>query len=561
VFGLMLLRTALDVLPPLLVALALERLAPLAGTGAAPPEGFGGLVLLLAAVLAAKTVAFYASVAAAASLGQDLENGLRTDLFAAVMRLRWAYHDQNRSGKSIATSLRDMEKARHFFREVWLGWVEIALLLVAVHAIVFWTHWAYGLVVVATFGLGVATVVAVGRRMAVLDRDVADAYDDVAVSLQETVAGARVVRAFGREADQIERFGAHMDGFSGRWNRAERYWTGILPSVSHLYQASAPLVLAVAAWRLSEGHAVLADLAAVLLYTRMVHHRIRPLTRLVTLGQQAIASASRVFEVLDQQDRLPEGPGAARLPAGGGALRLQDVRFRYGDGPEVLKGVTLDVPAGTSLGILGPTGSGKSSLVLLLPRFYDPSAGTVALDGVDVRDLDVRELRAAVGVVFQEAFLFSGTVAENVAYGRPDLPEAEVRRCVSLAAAADFVGRLPEGLQTVVGERGVSLSGGERQRLTIARALAMDPRVLVFDDATASVDAVTERSLFDGIRSAARGRTTLVISQRVPSVRWCDRIAVLEDGRVAALGTHEDVLRESALYREAHRQQALGRLP
>jgi ABC-type multidrug transport system fused ATPase/permease subunit len=251
--------------------------------------------------------------------------------------------------------------------------------------------------------------------------------------------------------------------------------------------------------------------------------------------------------------RLPEiAPGAL-----GGALRIEGVNFAYRAGTPVLRDVTVDVPPGTSLGILGPTGSGKTTLVQLLPRFYDPGAGRILLDGVDLRHLDPAELTAAVGIVFQEPFLFSATVAENIAYGRPGVPRERIVACARLAAAHEFVERLPKGYDTMVGERGVSLSGGQRQRLTIARALAMDPRVLVFDDATASVDAVTERELFEGIRAAARGRTTLVISQRITSLRWCDRIAVLDRGRVTDVGTHEELLGRSELYREVVEHQKL----
>ena len=226
----------------------------------------------------------------------------------------------------------------------------------------------------------------------------------------------------------------------------------------------------------------------------------------------------------------------------------------------MLSGVSLHVPPGGSIGILGPTGAGKSTLVSLIPRFYDPERGRIVLDGIDVKDLDLADLSKAVGLVFQEPFLFSATVADNIAYGNPGISRERVVECARLAAAHEFVATLPKGYDTIIGERGVSLSGGQRQRLTIARALAMDPRVLIFDDATASVDAVTERELFDGIRAAARGRTTLVISQRVTSVAWCDRVAVLEDGVLTAVGTHAELLRESALYREIHRHQTLERV-
>ena len=476
------------------------------------------------------------------------------------MALRFGYHDENRSGATIARSLRDMEKARHFFREVWFGWVEVALLVLIVVPVVYAQHWTYGLVVTLVVGTGIAASFRVGRRIAHMDRAVSDTYDDVSTALQETVAGARVVRAFGREDQEVHKFGGHMDRFSGGWRALERFWTGWMPSVSSLYYVALPITLVLGAIRISNGHGGIGEVTAVLLYVRLIHHRIRPLTRMVILGQQATASASRVFEVLDRKELIDRPARPRTLPPTGGDLVFKDVHFDHGGDVAVLCGVSLAVPAGASLGILGATGSGKSSLVQLLPRFYDPTEGEIRLDGIPLPALDIRELRSQVGLVFQEAFLFSGTVAENIAYGRPDLDRESVVRCARLAAADAFIEALPDAYETIIGERGVSLSGGQRQRLTIARALAMDPRVLIFDDATASVDAVTERVLFEGIQRAARGRTTLVISQRVTSVRWCDRIALLEHGRITHLGTHKDLIRDSALYREIHEHQKLERV-
>jgi len=558
VFGILLARSALEIAYPRLVSAVIDELTGHEGSGGALPAGYLDLLLLLAAVIVVRAIGFYASGVLTARLSQDVENRLRRDLFRQVMHLGFTYHDTNRSGATIVRSLRDMEKARHFFREVWFGWLEIALLVVAVLLASFWTHWSYGLAVLATFGPGLVGSVLIGRRVASLDRKVSEDYDDVTSTLQENVAGARVIRAFGRESQEVHKFGSRMDALSTSWATLERYWTGTLVLAHHLFNLAIPLVLLIGAWRVSGGAGSIGEVAAVLLYCRTVGHRLRPLTRLVILGQQATASASRVFEVLDEEDPLSQAPHPVALPAGpGGRLEIEGVRFGYGDGPDILRGLSLDVPAGGSLGIIGPTGAGKSTLVQLLPRFYDPRAGTLRLDGIDLRDLDLHRLRAAVGLVFQEAFLFSGTVAENVAYGRPGISPAEIERCVRLAAAHEFVVALPDGYDTLVGERGVSLSGGQRQRLTIARALALDPRVLIFDDATASVDAITEKTLFSGIRAAAAGRTTLVISQRVTSVRWCDRIAVLDDGVITALDTHEALLDTSPLYREIHSHQQL----
>ncbi len=557
VFLILLVRSALEIAHPLLIAIVVDELVGFEGTNVGLPDGFVRMLVFLGVVIAARGLLFYASGTMAARVSMDVENRLRTDLFTQVMNLRFTYHDKNRSGATIVRSLRDMEKARHFFREVWFGWLEITLLVIAVFAAAFWTHWTYGLLIVGTFGPGILGSVLIGRRVAQLDRTVSEDYDTVTTALQENVAGARVVRAFGRESQEVQKFGSRMDALSTSWVNLERYWTGTLVLLHHFFHVAVPAVVLLGAWRVSQGVGGIGEVTAVLLYCRTVGQRLRPLTRLVILGQQATASASRVFEVLDETDRVPQPASPKHLPAEGGSLALEDVRFRYGEGDEVLRGVSLEVPAGGSLGIIGPTGAGKSTLVQLLPRFYDPNAGAIRLDGVDLRELDVHELRAAVGLVFQEAFLFSGTVSENVAYGRPGITQEEIERCVALAAGHEFVSELPDGYDTIVGERGVSLSGGQRQRLTIARALALDPRVLIFDDATASVDAVTEKKLFEGIRSAAAGRTTLVISQRVTSVRWCDRIAVLDGGLITAVGSHAELLESSPLYREIHSYQQL----
>jgi ABC-type multidrug transport system fused ATPase/permease subunit len=451
-----------------------------------------------------------------------------------------------------------MEKAKAFFREVAPGYVEIGLVVLGALILTFATHWTYGLAVGGIVVLTViATVVAAGR-VAVMDRGVSDLYDRVTVTLQENVAGARVVRAFGREPDEVRRFGGRLGAFTGAWTSLGLFWTTVMPLVSHFSTLVVPAALAVAAFRVpSLGAVAVGEAIAVLLYVRTVRDRLRPLTRLVLLGQEAVASAARVLEVLDRDDVLRPPAAPRSLPAKGGELAFEDVRFAYANGREVLSGVTLRVPAGGSLGILGRTGSGKTTLLHLVPRFYDPTAGRVTLDGVDLADLDPHVLVRSVGLVFQEPFLFSATVAENVAYGRPGLEPGRVEEIARLAAAHEFVERLPRRYETRIGERGVSLSGGQRQRLTIARALATDPRVLLFDDATASVDAVTEKELFRGIRAAARGRTTVVVSQRVTSVRWCDRIAVLEDGRVSALGTPDELRATSALYREILAHQTL----
>ena len=563
VLALYVVRTAVGVATPMLLARAIGVLLEHEGKGGPLPDEFVWYATLNGVAVVLRCLSFLAVTTASAALSQDVENALRRELFAKVMTLRFRWHDANRSGKTIARSLRDMEKAKQFFREVVFGYTEIVLLVVGVTVLAFATWWTFGVAAVLVFGTTCLGVAFAGTRIAQMDRAISDDYDRVTTALQENVAGARVVRAFGREADEVERFGARLTTYSKGWKGLSRFWATVLPVVNHSTWLVVPAVLMAGAVYVADAPSAarVTETVGLLFAMRLARDFLRQLTRLLLMGQEAVASASRVFEVLDRDDVIVPPARPAALPATGGDLRLEGVSFAYAPGRDVLKGVSLHVPAGGSLGILGRTGAGKTTLVHLLPRFYDPTAGRILLDGVPLADLAPEALAAAVGLVFQEPYLFSATVAQNIAYGAPDAPRERIEACARLAAAHEFVSALPKGYDTLIGERGVSLSGGQRQRLTIARALVMEPRVLIFDDATASVDAITEKDLFRGIRAAARGRTTLVVSQRVTSVRWCDRIAVLEDGVVSAVGTHDELLGSSALYREVFEHQTLVGAP
>jgi ATP-binding cassette subfamily B protein len=276
-------------------------------------------------------------------------------------------------------------------------------------------------------------------------------------------------------------------------------------------------------------------------------------------AQRATASGERIFQVMDEPEEIAERPDAVELPPGGGELRFQDVRFEYLPGRPVIDGVTLEVPAGRTIALIGQTGSGKTTLTSLVPRFYDTTGGRVLVDGVDVRDVTLTSLRRAIGVISQDPFLFSATVRENITFGAPDLNEAEVERVARLAQADEFVQELPDGYDTIIGERGITLSGGQRQRLAIARALAVDPRILILDDATASVDATTEARIRVGLREAMRNRTTLIIAHRLSTIALADEIVVLDEGRIAARGTHDELLETSPVYRDIYEHGLLER--
>jgi ATP-binding cassette subfamily B protein len=269
-------------------------------------------------------------------------------------------------------------------------------------------------------------------------------------------------------------------------------------------------------------------------------------------AQRATAAGERIFEVMDEPEEIADRPGAADLPPGGGAIRFDGVSFGYADDRPVLREVDLELAPGRTVALIGHTGSGKTTLTALVPRFYDVTAGRVLVDGVDVRDVRLSSLRSEIGVIAQDPFLFSATVRENIAFGRGDLGDEEVERAARAAQAHEFIERLPKGYDTVIGERGITLSGGQRQRIAIARALAIDPRILVLDDATASVDASTEALIRAGLREAMRDRTTLIIAHRLSTIALADEIVVLDDGRIAARGTHDDLRKSSAVYREIY---------
>src|SRR5437764_4708100 len=279
---------------------------------------------------------------------------------------------------------------------------------------------------------------------------------------------------------------------------------------------------------------------------------LRSLGMWIGQAQRATASGERIFQVMDEPEEIADRAHARDLEPGPGAIRFEGVTFEYLPGRPVLDGLELDIPAGRTVALIGHTGSGKTTLTALVPRFYDVTAGRVTVDGVDVREITLASLRGAVGVISQDPFLFSASVRENIAFGRGDLSDEEVERYARAAQAHEFVEQLPEGYDTVIGERGITLSGGQRQRIAIARALAVDPRILILDDATASVDATTEARIRLGLREAMRNRPTLIIAHRLSTIALADELVAPDDGRIAARGTHEDLLKSSAVYREIH---------
>jgi ATP-binding cassette subfamily B protein len=401
----------------------------------------------------------------------------------------------------------------------------------------------------------VPLVVVVATRYGLRSRpalqEVQQRIAELTADVEENVSGVRVVKAFAAEPRQLSRFEDSATRVFDQSMIATHLRAFYNPFIGFLPSVGLAVILLVGGRQGIEGSLTLGDFTAFYTYLLMLIGPMRSLGIALGMAQRATASGARLFEILDRAPGLTSPPGAAPLPAGRGRVELRDVTFRFESAPApTLRHIDLDVEAGTTVALVGATGSGKTALVQLLPRLYDVTEGAVLIDGADVRDVDVGSLRGAISVVDDDPFLFSATVHENIAYGRADATREEVERAAERAQAAAFIAELPAGYDTRIGERGLTLSGGQRQRIAIARALLSDPRILILDDATSSVDATTEQAIKSALREVMAGRTTFVIAHRLSTIALADDIVVLEGGRIAARGTHAELLDRSPLYAE-----------
>jgi ABC-type multidrug transport system fused ATPase/permease subunit len=427
-----------------------------------------------------------------------------------------------------------------------------------------------GLIALAPVPFVVVISYRYGRRARPVIQEVQQRIGELTADAEENITGVRVVKAFAREPRQLARFQRSAGRVFDQAMLTTRLEATYNPIIGFLPQLGLAAVLLLGGESVIHAHLTLGQFTSFYLYLNMLISPMRSLGVTLNLAQRATASGARIFQILDREPRLGERPGAQPLPAGSGHVELRGVTLRYDDphdelggigsaaahGSEpqtaraVLRDIDLDVPAGRTIALVGATGSGKTSLVALISRLYDPVAGKILLDDADVSEVSLRSLRSAVAVVSDDPFLFSASVAENIAYARPDASIEEVHEAARRAQADDFVSRLPEGYETQIGERGLTLSGGQRQRIAIARALLANPRVLVLDDATSSVDATTEQSIKLALAEAMAGRTTFVIAHRLSTIALADEIAVLDHGRIVAHGDHHELLEVSELYRE-----------
>ncbi|HYM56920.1 MAG TPA: ABC transporter ATP-binding protein [Solirubrobacteraceae bacterium] len=503
-----------------------------------------GVALLRLALSVARRL-----VAGRVSLGVEVD--LRDRMYAHLQSLELGFFDSQQTGQLMSRATVDLQSVRFFLGYGLVFIAQSALTILFAAVAMFAKDPALAALSLIPVPFVVLVAARYGRRSRPALQEVQQRIAELTADAEENVSGVRVVKAFAAEQRQLARFRRSVKRVFDQSMYSNRLRAFYNPFIGFLPNLGLAVVLLVGGRRVIDGTLSRGDFAAFYTYLLMLIGPMRSLGIALGLSQRATASGARVFELLDRGPRLVSPPEAPPLPTGNGRVELRGASFAYEEGgPAVLRDVDLVVEGGTTVALVGGTGSGKTTLVELLPRLYDVTSGAVLIDAADVRDVEVGSLRREIAVVTDDPFLFSATVAENIAYGRPDATRDEVVLAAQRAQAAGFVAELPDGYDTRVGERGLTLSGGQRQRIAIARALLADPRILVLDDATSSVDASTEQEIKEALREAMAERTTFVIAHRLSTIALADDIVVLEGGRVAARGTHAELLEQSELYAE-----------
>ncbi len=481
-----------------------------------------------------------------------VEYDLRDELYSHFLRLSFGFYDRSQTGQLMSRATMDLQSVRFFLGYGLIFFAQHIVTIVVVTAVLFFYSWKLALVALAITPVIALAAYRYSRVSQPVLREVQQELAEVAIVAEESITGVHVVKSFAQEDRRTERFGAAADSVFAKTLAANRQRAIYVPLLSFLPLVAQALVLLAAGRMVISGSLTLGAFFAFNLLLAMLVMPLRMLGMWIGQAQRAIAAGQRIFEILDEPEEVSDAPDALALPAGPGSVVLEDVSFGYEDERLVLDGVSLEIPAGRTIALIGHTGSGKTTLATLVPRFYDVTAGRMLVDGVDVRQLVRRSLRREIGVIAQDPFLFSASIRDNIALGMPDAPFDAVEAAARAAQAHEFILELPQGYETVVGERGITLSGGQRQRIAIARALLIDPRILILDDATASVDATTEAKIRAGLREVMRDRTTIIIAHRLSTIALADEVVVLDGGRITARGTQAELLATSPVFREIH---------
>jgi len=491
----------------------------------------------------------YLSQWIAAHIGYDLRNML----YDRIQYMTFSFHDHAQTGQLISRCIEDVRAIQDFSGSSLIEWIQLVLLGVGIATLMLLENWKLALIALLPILPLLWVAFDFGNRITVLFYKVDNALGDLSARLQENVSGAQVVRAFAREPYEVERFDQSNKAYYQARLTVINNWATIMPTTSWLVTAGTILILWFGGQMVMDGEMTVGAVVAFNAYLIMLAAPAQQLTWLVNASGEAAAGAQRAWEILDHIPGIQSPPGAVQLPTLTGKVEFRHVTLKYPDGKkDSLTDVNVSVQENQIVALIGATGSGKTSLINLIPRFYDVSDGVVFVDGYDVRSVDLVSLRRQIGIVLQTSLLFSDSIRENIRYGRPDASDEEIIAAARAAQAHEFIAGFPQGYETVVGERGVTLSGGQRQRIAIARALLMDPRILILDDSLSSVDTQTEKLIQEALDSLMEGRTTFVIAHRLSTVRRADLILVMDDGQIVQRGRHAELLAQDGLYKEIH---------
>ncbi|MCU0487646.1 MAG: ABC transporter ATP-binding protein/permease [Anaerolineales bacterium] len=494
----------------------------------------------------------YLSEWIAAHVGYELRNRL----YDHIQNLPFSFHDHSQAGQLISRCIEDVRAVERFAGFGLAEVVRLVILLTGVVTLLFIQQPLLAAIALLPMIPMVLVTTNFGKRVGGYFFDVDVALGDLSTRVQENINGAQVVRAFAREPYEIQRFSKSNKMLYKARIVVNSEFAKVMPTTQLLVTLGTILILWFGGNLVLRGQMTVGEVVAFNGYLLLLAMPAQQMAWLVNAAGEAAAGIQRASEILDLQPEIQTPPNAIQLPTLSGRVEFRSVDFKYREQVEpALEGINLAVKPNQLIALIGPTGSGKSSLINLIPRFYDPSAGSVLVDGIDVRQVELQSLRKQIGIVLQTSLLFSATIAENIAYGQPGAAQEQIEAAARAAQAHDFILDLPEGYQTVVGEKGITLSGGQRQRIAIARALLLDPRILILDDSTSSVDTETERLIQQALDELMEGRTTFVIAHRLSTIRRADLIAVMDQGRIVERGTHQELLERSGLYRQIYELQ------